>query len=56
MQKWRVHLTAIFDLAPPLRRGFPGGTSGKEATCQRRRPKRCEFNPWVGKMPWRRKE
>ena len=35
--------------------GFPGGASGKEAACQRRRHKRCRFNPWVGKMPWRRK-
>ena len=22
--------------------------------CQCRRPKRCRFNPWVGKIPWRR--
>ena len=28
--------------------------SGKGSACQCRRPKRCEFNPWVGKMPWRR--
>ena len=34
--------------------GFPGGTSGKEPTCQCRRYKRCEFNPWVGKIPWHR--
>ena len=34
--------------------GFPGGTGGKEPTCQRRRHKRWEFNPWVGKIPWRR--
>ena len=26
--------------------------SGKESTCQHRR---CGFNPWVGKIPWRRK-
>ena len=31
-----------------------GGTSDKELTCQCRRHKRCEFNPWVGKIPWRR--
>ena len=35
--------------------GFPGGTSGKELTCQCRRHRRCGFNPWVGKIPWRRK-
>ena len=34
--------------------GFPGGASGKESTCQCRRHRRCEFNPWVGKNPWRR--
>ena len=34
--------------------GFPGGASGKEPTCQCRRCKRCGFDPWVRKMPWRR--
>ena len=34
--------------------GFPGGASGKEPSCQCKRPKRCGFNPWVGKIPWRR--
>ena len=34
--------------------GFPGGASGKESTCQCRRHKRWGFNPWVGKIPWRR--
>ena len=29
---------------------FPGGTSGKESTCQCRRCKRCGFDPWVGKI------
>ena len=33
---------------------FPGGTSGKEPTCQCRRPKRRSFDTWVGKIPWRR--
>jgi len=35
-------------------KGFPGGASGKEPTCQCRRCKRPGFNPWVEKMPWRR--
>ena len=35
-------------------RGFPGGTSVKELTCQCRRHKKQEFSPWVGKIPWRR--
>ena len=34
--------------------GFPGGTSGKEPSCQCRGHKRCEFDPWAGKIPWRR--
>ena len=34
--------------------GFPGGTSGTEPACQHRRLKRRGFNPWVGKIPWRR--
>ena len=33
---------------------FPGGTSGKDPTCQRRRHKRGGFDPWVGKIPCRR--
>ena len=33
---------------------FPGGANGKERTSQCRRLKRCEFNPWVGKIPGRR--
>ena len=37
------------------RLGFPGGTSGKELTCQCGRCKRHRFNSWVGKIPWRRK-
>ena len=28
---------------------------GKESACQHRRRKRHEFNPWVKKIPWRRK-
>ena len=33
---------------------FPGGGSGKEPACQCRRHERHGFNPWVGKIPWRR--
>ena len=31
------------------------GSAGKESTCQCRRHKRCGFDPWVGKIPRRRK-
>ena len=30
---------------------FPGGSDGKESVCQCRR---CGFDPWVAKFPWRR--
>ena len=30
-------------------------SSGKESACQCRRCKRCGFDPWFGKIPWRRK-
>ena len=33
---------------------FPGGASGKEPACLCRRHKRRRFNPWVGKIPWRK--
>ena len=39
---------------PLIPKGFSGGTVGKESTCQFRRHKRSEFNPWVRKIPWRR--
>ena len=35
-------------------RDFPGGSSDKEPTCQCRKSKRREFNPWVGEVPRRR--
>ena len=34
-----------------LTQGFPGGTCGKERTCQCKRCKRRGFNPFVGKIP-----
>ena len=30
--------------------GFPGGSVVKKSACQ---CKRCKFNAWVGKIPWR---
>ena len=30
--------------------GFPGGSEGKESSCQCRRP---WFDPWIRKIPWR---
>ena len=35
--------------------GLPRWLSGKESACQGKRYRRCGFDPWVGKIPWRRK-
>ena len=35
--------------------GFPSGASGKESTCKCRRHKRHGFNPWVRKIPLKKK-
>ena len=35
--------------------GLPWWLSGKESACQCRRCRRCVFDPWVGKILWRRK-
>ena len=43
---WRCS-TRIFRL--------PWSLSGKESSCQYQRSKRCEFDPWVGKLLWKRK-
>ena len=44
---WHEHITSL-----NLCLGF---TSGKEFGCQCRRHKRCRFDPWVRKIPRRRK-
>ena len=35
--------------------GLPRQHSGKKSSCQYRRDRRCKIDPWVGKIPWRRK-
>ena len=53
-----THLTAlgviILFQSCSSKMSFPGGASGKEPTCRCRRRKRCGFDPWVGKILWRR--
>ena len=35
---------------------FPGGSSGKKSACNEwNAGRRCGFDPWIGKFPWRRK-
>ena len=53
----KYHHKFINDTSPLCclnwRMGFPGGTSGKELTCQCRRCKKCGFDAWVVKIPCR---
>ena len=48
-------LQSCLTLCDPMDGSPPGGSSGKEYACQCRRHRRRGFNPWVGKIPWRRK-
>ena len=41
----------IWDILP---QGFPGSTNGKEPACQCRRQKILRFDPWIGKIRWRK--
>ena len=34
--------------------GFPGDVNGKEPTCQCRKRKKLRFDPWIGKILWKR--
>ena len=38
-----------------VNQGLPRWLSGKESACQCKKLKRCRLDPWVGKIPWRRK-
>ena len=51
---FRRRLQRPLHSSPACTRGFPGSTSGKEPACQCRGCKGCGFDPWVGKIPWRR--
>ena len=48
------HMTERLNWTEPFNRSFPGDSSGKEPTCWCRRQKRRGFDPWFGKIPWRR--
>jgi len=43
------------EVAVKIGRGLPQWLSGKESASQCRRHRTRGFNPWVGKIPWRRK-
>ena len=44
----------LFSLKTGGDSGFPGSLDGKESACQCRRCKIRVFDPWVGKISWRR--
>ena len=45
----------ILSINTSINKGFTGGASGKEPSCQCRRYKTCKLDPWEGKIPWSRK-
>ena len=48
-----ISITSDMQIIPPLwQKGFPCGSAGKRIPLQCGRP---GFDPWVGKIPWRRK-
>ena len=47
---WIVYVIVLLFIQTLL--GLPRALSSQEATCRYRR---CRFDPWVGKIPWRRK-
>ena len=52
---WLGHQAQVYFLVKShIPWGFPGGISGKESACQHGRHKRNEFNPWSGRIPWKR--
>ena len=48
-------LIAVCSLLLCIILGLPRWCSGKESTCQCRRPRRHRFDPWVRKTSWKRK-
>ena len=52
-EAWRA---AVHGVAKRVGLDWPNWTelSGTEPACPYTRPKRCGFDPWVGKIPWRR--
>ena len=50
---WKNNVYCPSTVFQTLCKNVPVGASGKESACQCRRYKRCEFDPWVGKNPWR---
>ena len=54
LHTWILH-NIICQCYPNNTWGFPSGASGKESTCKCRRHKRHGFDPWVRKIPLKKK-
>ena len=52
VENWLIWWTNFIYLS--IDRDFLGGASDKELACQCKKHKRRRFDPWVGKVPWRR--
>ena len=52
---WHPNVTASCQSICYGHQGSPSGSAGKEPACQCRRCKRHGLNPWVRKIPWRKK-
>ena len=52
---WLFSFKDLWNIRPADDLGSPGGANGKEPAYQCRRHKKHRFNPWVRKIPWRRK-
>ena len=52
-QARHIGVTETFRLNQELA-GLAWWLSSKESACKCRSHRRCEFDPWVGKLPWRR--
>ena len=54
---WKITMEHhnLNQVVTPNAAAMPDGAGSKESTCQCRRHKRFRFNPWIGKIPWRRK-
>ena len=48
-----IRISSILDWVPAM--GFPSASAGKESACNAGDTGNACFDPWVGKIPWRRK-
>ena len=54
LSAWCLSLPKFLAISSSVK-GFSGGLSGKETDWQGRSQRKHRFDPWVSKIPWRRK-